>query len=166
MQFTPKSEAQIIQESLLPDGVYPFTVQVAQEKTSKLKEDGSGGNPMIEVQLEVFDADGRGHKMKDYLMEKLHYKLLHFMQAVGLSAEYETGNVPADIIQGRSGMVQIRTEPASGQYMPKNSVKDYVKPDANAVPTAQPSPRATKPADAGGASPDDSPPFMRKEEWE
>lgn len=150
MQFTPKTEEQLSEESLLPEGEYPFTVIVARDTTSK-----TSGNPMIELQLEVYDEDGKGRKVTDYLMESMGFKLIHFASTTGLTAEYDRGDMPADIMQGRSGCLRLRIEPASGNFRAKNSVRDYVKATEPAPAAAAPRRPAAPPA---GVDPD-QPPF-------
>lgn len=151
MRITPQTESAVMEANLLPAGEYPFTIQVAQEKTSKVKPDGSGGNPMIAVQLEVYDTEGKGHKVNDYLMESVAYKLRHFAYAVGLGDRYEAGELDAAAMQGRSGRCLIRIEPAKGEFNARNSVKDYCKAESDSPP--QPA-RPSAPAASS-----DEPPF-------
>ena len=154
MRITPQTESAVMEANLLPAGEYPFAVQVAQEKASKVKPDGTGGNPMIALQLEVYDAEGKGHKVNDYLMESVAYKLRHFAYAVGLGQRYESGELAAEEMQGLSGRCVLRTEPAKGEFNARNSVKDYCKPETGAaqVPTRPAAPAAS-------AAPADEPPF-------
>jgi hypothetical protein len=46
-----------------------------------------------------FDADGKGRKVNDYLMESVAYKLRHFAYAVGLGKSYEAGSLDAADIE-------------------------------------------------------------------
>jgi hypothetical protein len=141
MRITPQSEAAVMEANLLPAGEYPFTVRVAQETISKVKPDGSGGNPMIALQLEVYDDDGKGRRVNDYLMESVAYKLRHFAYAVGLGSQYERGELHASDMQGLSGRCLIKIEPAREQYNARNGVKDYCKVDvASAAGTPAPAP--------------------------
>lgn len=125
MQFQPKTEEQIAAENVRPVGIYDFRVLSAEEKVSK-----SSGKPMIQVDLECFDHEGVPFRVRDYIMESMPHKLRHFCFAVGVGSEYESGKLDASVLPDRGGKVQIKIEPANGQYGPKNAVKDYCKPSA------------------------------------
>lgn len=130
MRFTPKTEEEIQAEMLLPDGEYDFTVAKAEEKTS------SSGNPMIALDLHVYRPDGGFFTVKDWVLEKFARKLRNFCGALGLMAQYEKGELSAKLIEGRSGRCIIASEKGrkkddgSGEYPPKNVIKDYVLPKA------------------------------------
>jgi hypothetical protein len=126
MRFTPKTEEEIQQDSLLPAGTYDFRVIAAEDKQS------SAGNDMIVLTLAVYRPDGNGfYQVTDYLLEKLAFKLRHFCEETGLINRYESGALEASDLVDREGRVQIkidpeRTDKATGKvYAPKNSVKDY-----------------------------------------
>lgn len=134
MKFQPKTEKQIIEEGLLPAGVYGFEVYEATDKTSKT------GNDMIELKLRLFDDEGNSRGMvTDYLLEKLAYKLRHAAVACDLESNYENGDLAAIDFSGKIGEVKIRVqEDKTGQYPAKNVVADYVvkKDVANDGPPA------------------------------
>jgi len=121
MKFEPKTEAEAEAEGLLTPGEYDFEVVDAEDKTS------AKGNDMIEVVLSIEDENGQVHKVKDWLLEAVAYKLRHFASGAGLLKEYESGNMPASILKGRTGKCKIRLEPAKGDFRAKNAVNDYVK---------------------------------------
>lgn len=125
MRFTPKSEKEINEERLLPEGNYPFEISGAESKKSK------SGNDMIEITIRVYKPDGKFILVTDYLMEKMLYKLLHCCQACGLEGQYNQGLLEADMFIGKTGMLKLKVDP-EGQYPAKNSVKDYIK-DAGKV---------------------------------
>lgn len=136
MEFTPKTEAEINEERLLPEGIYDFEVQAAEHTVSK-----SSGKEMIKIALRVWGDSGGTNLVNDYLMGGgMLYKLLHFCSATGLMAHYEAGTLCADDCIGHCGKVALKLEPA-GQYPAKNSVKDYVV-DKGEKATAN-APRAT-----------------------
>lgn len=140
MRFTPKTETQIIDERLLPPGVYDFEVIHSEDKVSKK------GNDMIHVGLRVYRTDGNGYVLvDDYLMESLLYKLLHFCAAGGLTAKYEAGELTSDDCMGVCGRVKIKREQQDG-FEPKNAVQDYVKPKEGETEARTPAPRTTAPA--------------------
>lgn len=151
MQFTPKTENQLIAEGLMPAGEYDFRVITATDGTSK-----NSGKPMITLELEVFDADGRGRKCRDYLMESMGFKLRHFAFATGLGGNYEAGKLEAADMVERTGKLELKVEPEKNGYPARNGVKDYVVPEAGEQPEPKPV-KTTKPAAAGPT--DDEPPF-------
>jgi len=125
MRFTPKSESEIQRSNLIDAGVYNFQVIAAKDTVSK------NGNEMIELQLNVWDMNGREHFIYDYLLEAMSFKLRHFAESTGLLGRYEAGELVANDCIGKSGNVEIsiqagRPNPNGGTYPDKNSVKDYI----------------------------------------
>ncbi len=125
MRFTPKSEKQLNEEKLLPEGDYPFEISGAENATSKK------GNPMIKITVRVYKPDGQFILVTDYLMEAMLYKLLHCCQACGLEEQYNTGLLEPEMFVGKTGMLKLKVDP-EGEYPAKNSIKDYIK-DAGKV---------------------------------
>jgi hypothetical protein len=121
MEFTPKTEAELNEKRLLPEGVYDFETQAAEDTVSK-----SSGKEMIKVRLRVWGDDGGTNLVTDYLMGGgMLYKLLHFCATGGLMHLYESGRLTASDCVGVCGKVSLKVEPA-GQFPAKNVVKDYV----------------------------------------
>lgn len=121
MRVDPKTEQEVEEAGLLPAGEYDFEIVDAEDTTSKK------GNDMLVVTLSIADTDGRDHKVIDYLVDAVAYKVRHFASAVGVLKEYEAGNIPAHLLRGRTGKCKLRLEPAKGEFRAKNSVNDYVK---------------------------------------
>lgn len=122
MQFQPKTEKQIAEESLIPVGIYPFEVSSAESATSKK------GNAMIALSLRVFMPSGAERAVKDWLMPSMAFKLFHFCAYTGLSQQYEAGTLTAEDCIGCNGFVKIEIqEDKTGQYPPRNSVRDYMR---------------------------------------
>lgn len=140
MQFPPKTENQLIAEGLMPAGEYDFRIITAVEGVSK-----SSGKPMITLELEVFDTDGKGRKVRDYLMESMGFKLRHFAFATGLGSNYEAGKMDAADMVERTGRLELKIEPEKNGYAARNGVKDYVVPEAKEDPAPTPA-KATRPA--------------------
>ena len=124
LSFTPKTEEQIAEENLVPDGEYPFEVIKAEEAISK-----KTGDPMIKLKLCIFTDDGPAGErhVYDYLIQTMDFKLRHFCACTGLLERYETGTLEAEDCNGRTGHCIVKTEKQAG-YKPKNAVKDYVVP--------------------------------------
>jgi hypothetical protein len=115
--FTPKSEQEL--SNTWPKGEYAFEIISAEDKIS------ISGNEMIALELWIFNAEGKQRKVKDYLMEKLAYKLKHCAEACGL--DYNSGRLEADDFIGKTGTckVQVQKDP-NGLYGDKNVIADYV----------------------------------------
>ena len=127
MEIKPKSREEIAREKLLKPGIYDFEVMRAEETTSK-----SSGNPMVKVKIRVFHDGGEVH-IYDYITSTQVEKLCAFCDAVGLSNEYDAGDVKSDDMEGRSGRVKIGIEDekpkddgTDAKWPAKNKVKDYV----------------------------------------
>lgn len=150
MKFQPMSEKEIAEAGLLPAGEYPFEVVGAEDKISK------SGNDMTELTVKVYDIDGIGHSIFDYLVatKKSAFKIRHFAEAAGLLPNYETGNLPADVMVGRSGYCKvIIRKDDKGEYPDKNQIADYIKPK-DGTSAAASSPKSTLPGRQPPMDPD------------
>lgn len=106
-------------------GNYDFTVQEASEGIS------SGGNEMIKLTLHVFNRDGNKRTVFDYLLatDSSQWKVRHFCDAVGLTKQYEAGELDVNDIVQRSGELSLRIKPAANGYPAGNQVGDYIAGD-------------------------------------
>ena len=127
MEIKPKSREEIARWKLLKPGIYDFEVMRAEETTSK-----SSGNPMVKIKIRVFHDGGEAH-IYDYITSTQVEKLCAFCDAVGLSKEYDAGDVKSDDMEGRSGRVKIgiedekpKNDGTDAKWPAKNKVKDYV----------------------------------------
>lgn len=128
---------------LLEKGIYTFQVLKATFKMSKEKiKDGivKPSNPMIELQLTVWDSIGKEHLVYDYLVSSkgMNWKIRHFCEAVGLIKEYEAGKFNEILCEGKSGKVSINQQKGVRQddgtyYKDKNVVEDYLTNDHKIV---------------------------------
>lgn len=136
MEIKPKSRDEIEKDaderkremnrkSLLKPGIYDFEVMRAEETTSR------AGNAMIKLKVRVFHDGGEAH-LYDYLVSTQVEKLCAFCDAVGLSKEYDAGDVKSDDMEGRSGRAKIGIEDekpkddGEGNWPAKNKIKDYL----------------------------------------
>lgn len=139
MRFTPKSEDQV--SSVWPDGEYDFEVGTAEETTSQ------SGNDMIKLTLNVFNKTGGKRTVFDYLVgtDAAQFKVRGFASAAGLLGEYESGELNAYDMQGRTGKLKLRTDKSAG-YPDKNAVASYITSAApRAGGVAKPKPLAAAP---------------------
>lgn len=123
--FPVKTEDEVMREGLLPKGDYQFCVKSCKTRNSK------AGNPMLEVILIVYDAEGHEHFVYDYLSSDfMPFKLRHFFVNLGMEDAYNKGAIDPESCVGKSGIVKLFVkEDKSGQYAPKNAVQDYLKPE-------------------------------------
>ena len=124
MRFTPKTEAELKESELLPEGEYTFEILTAEDTQSK-----STGNDMLKLSLRIFENGGENsQRVFDYLVsiDSMIWKIRHFAEAIGMLPEYESGEMLAETLPGRTGKCKIVIQPASGQWDAKNAVKDYL----------------------------------------
>lgn len=126
MRTEPKTDKEILEANLMPDGVYPFEVVAANDAVSK------SGNEMIVLKLRIVDQQNVAHVLTDYLLASMAFKLKHFAYYHGMSEKYEADNLLAQDCFGVTGFVEITSdkEPkpkGDGTFYPlKSFVKDYV----------------------------------------
>jgi hypothetical protein len=127
MKFEPKSEKEIQEGRLIPDGVYDFDVLDATDGVTKT------GKDMIALKLRVYLNNGNALEMKDWLVadDTMAWKLRKFAESIGLLESYEAGELIADDLPGRSGKLQVghKDDPEFG---PQNRVKGYGEPKQKA----------------------------------
>lgn len=125
MRFDPKTEKEIAEGGLLPLGNYDFEVTYAEEKQSKT------GNDMIELKVRIYDNEGQGRTIFDYLVstDGSAYKIRHFAYSIGMGDDYERGELRADKLIGATGKAKVFIKKdKSGQYPDKNAIADYLPP--------------------------------------
>ena len=133
-------------QTLLPDGIYPFKVTAASEKVS------NNGNPKIELTLAVA-ADGRDARVYDNLTftKGASWRIDAFRQSTG---EVLKGNVEASLEAedciDRMGMCSIVTETYKGKA--RNKVEAYLLPEAKVAGAAgaKSAPAAPTPRSSAG----------------
>lgn len=130
MKFQPKTERELVEENLLPKGVYDCEIARALDKVSK------NSNEMIELSLQIFTDEGRTFFVTDYLLESMGLKLYRAAEAFGLLDKYDAGMLIADDFIGRTGKCKVGIQSdKSGRYPDKNVIIDYLKPQAAGVGT-------------------------------
>lgn len=119
LTFQPKTEEEL-KGPLFPKGEYDFDVVGAEDTVSK------AGNSMIKLTLKVYATDGGITQVFDYLLEALEYKIKHFCDTTGLTAEYQSGTLTSDMCLNRCGRCKLDIDhDKTGKYDDKNVVKDY-----------------------------------------
>ena len=134
--FPVLSDEELQSFPLLKPGVYDFEILKSTRKVSK-----NSGNDMAELNIQIWDNEGKTSSMFDYLVFSTVplniRKVKHFCDATGLSENYKRGELPEDL-SGLSGKVQIdiqdeQPNDKGGYYPRKNNVVDYVMTDKGEV---------------------------------
>lgn len=124
MNFAPKTEEEIDEESLIPEGEWDFEVIVAKDKVS------ASGNDMIELKLKVW-ANPNERVMTDWILEKFAHKLRHFCEATGLIDQYNSGSLVAEDCLGKTGRLIVGRSKNKQTGKLQASVTDYVGESAS-----------------------------------
>lgn len=123
MKVTPISEADAKAAGLWKRGLYDFEVLTAIDTHSK------ANNEMIEMEVKVYDTEGKGRVFKDWLVSGEHpltaAKVRHFASATGQLPQYEKGELKAFDCVGKTGRCQIAIEKGKDPYPDKNKIADY-----------------------------------------
>ncbi|MCF1193213.1 DUF669 domain-containing protein, partial [Mangrovimonas sp. AS39] len=113
------SEQEAIEErfQLLKEGEYDAVIAASQDKTSH------SGNPMMDVTLQVFDAQGRARDVRDFLVftKGMMWKVIHFADSAGLLKQYEEGKLCSEVAIGNRVRVKITVE--EGNEIPADKLK-------------------------------------------
>lgn len=144
-EFTPYTE-QEVQKMATPalllkgEGTFEVINAIGEKDGLPLTSEKSG-NPMLKLQLKVWDSAGASRFIDDYLVfaSTVMYKVKHFWDAVGKPEVFQSGKFTAQDCVGLTGKLKIDIQKGqkkpeekwSGyepEYYPdKNCVKDYVE---------------------------------------
>jgi hypothetical protein len=170
MQFKPKSEQEIANDGLWPEQIVDFEVLEAEDTTSR------NGDDMVKMKIKVFNEEGGSRTVYEYLLgtDSMQWKVRAFCAATGLLEQYETGELEAVEMEGRTGKAKLVIQKdKSGSYPDKNAIGAYIA-QAEKPKAAAPSRSVAKPAErrqpggvswdapraaGGGGIDDDSIPF-------
>lgn len=132
MKFQPKTDKEIAEEGLKPEGVYPFEISGAEHHVSK-----TSGNESIRLTVRVFYDDDKIHLVDDYLTPKFSYKFKNVFKALGLMDYYEKGDVSdPEIFVGKTGYLDLTIQKdKNGVYPDRNAIKKYHEPEEETVET-------------------------------
>lgn len=132
VDYNPKDAVQVWTEA-----DYDATLTKVEDKTSKVKPDGSGGNPMQVWTFEVFHQDGRTQLISDYVViPAATFKIKQLAIALGKKADFDAGQFQADDYIGAGVIVALTIEAQDG-FDEKNRIGKIKAPGADSP--AQPS---------------------------
>ena len=122
MKFQPKTEKELAEANLWPNGPYAFEILEAEEKTDK------NGSPMFALKVKVFKDTGASQNIFDYVSPSwMEFKLRHLAEACNLLVEYEQGEMEAYQLVGKTGQCKVNvSKDKTGQYPDKNGIADYL----------------------------------------
>lgn len=144
LNYTVYTEQEAIEErfSLLKEGEYDAVIISSQDRTS------GGGNPMMDMMLQVFDDNGKRRDVRDFLVftKTMMWRVIHFAESAGVMDKYLSGELCSEIVVGKRVRVKIGMEdgrlipedklngkPMGSKYPNKNKVEDYIKPGEQAT---------------------------------
>lgn len=135
MKFTPKTEEQIKEDMLIPDGTYSFEVVKAWEEDDYGNQIvDKNGEPMLVIKLKVYLSDNSSRLMKCNLTPSFPKILKHFCDISGLEEEYKNGEVAAKkCLQAKiNGLVMVK----KGEYTNKNGERISVNNVNDFIPSS------------------------------
>ena len=137
-EYEPMSEQEAMKArfQLLKDGDYDAVITKAEARMSSV------GNNMIEIDLNVYDENGKQTSIKDFWVftPGMMWKVVRGVNSAGLSKEYAEKKFSPDLLVGRNVKINIATQhgkeipleklngkPYGSRYPDKNVVEDYWK---------------------------------------
>lgn len=125
MRFIPKTSEELEAERPAfepwPVGEYDFEIVKAEDTVSK-----SSGREMLALNIKIFNSDGEYRYVNDYIVDNATWKLHQLARAVGLDAEYDSGNIEAYMLENKVGRAKIKIKPAQGDFPAGNQVGEYI----------------------------------------
>ena len=120
MNWKPKTEDELYEDQLCPNGMHPFTVLEGGSAMSK------SGKSMIRLKLNIHTEQGDFH-VYDYISpDWMEHKFKHFFYAVGLVDVYEAGALGETPLYERQGWCEIGRQKSKDGFPPKSVVTDYI----------------------------------------
>lgn len=123
-----------------PEGEYDASLVKVEDKTSRVKADGSGGNPMQVLTWRCYHDSGQEQLISDYIVfPGATFKLRQLAVALGKVEEFEARTFQADDNIGCTVKAQLAIEKQDG-YPDKNKIKKVksahaaVGPDVSQLP--------------------------------
>jgi len=102
---------------LIKEGEYDAVITSSHDKHS-----ASSGNPMMDMTVAVYDANGRAYNIRDFLVftKPMMWKIVQFSKATHLFKEYEEGRLCSALVIGKNVRVKVSIE--GGQIIPNDKL--------------------------------------------
>lgn len=122
MKFTPRTEREIQEMKLSPEGDYYFEVKRAEDAKSKKDYE------YIKLTLAIWQENNQSVRV---IFDNLFSdeKIKHFCDSVGLETVYKSGELMAVNCENATGRLRLVVKEDS--YGLKNEVRDYLPYDAS-----------------------------------
>lgn len=124
MQFKPKTEKELKEQALWPEGEYDFEITKSEPAISGDKSK-TPGTPYIKMIARIFNAEGNERMVNTILHPAMEWQLRAFCYETGMDDKYEAGTLEAADCEGCAGKLQLKIEQAKGDFPAKNVVKDW-----------------------------------------
>ncbi len=133
---------------LLKEGEYDAVVMSSEDKVS------SSGNHMMEIILAVYDAEGKAHSVRDFLVftKPMMWKVIHCADSAKVKKAYLDGKFCSRVLVDNGVRVKVGVEagkeipsdklngkPQGSKYPDKNKIEDYIK-ECDQAPLSHSSP--------------------------
>ena len=144
MYYTPKTDKEIAEANLFPEGVYSFEileqVTLGGKVIQTIDTQSKNGNEMIVLVVNIVNNYGLNKIVIDYLLASNELKLKNAI--LGCSLEYDNNQqVFAGDFIGKTGQARIGIEKdKTGQYPDKNKIVNFyhaihlIFPEIHATP--------------------------------
>jgi hypothetical protein len=135
LNYDPKDAVQC-----WPAAEYPGELTKVEEKTSKVKPDGSGGNPMEVWTFRAFNNSAE-QLISDYVViPAATFKIKQLAEALGRKADFEAGNFQAEDHIGAGVILDLVIDKQDG-FDDKNKIRKIKSAGASAPAPATPAAR-------------------------
>ncbi len=105
-----------------PEGEYKAELQKVEDKTSKVKPGGGGGNPMQVLTWKLYNDEGKTQTISDYIVvPNALFKLKQLAIALGYKDKFEAGEFQADDHIGCVVNAELSIESSPG-FEDKNKI--------------------------------------------
>jgi hypothetical protein len=152
MKFTPKTEAELKAEKVLPKGEYDVEIVGCEEQVSK-----KSGKDMLKLTLKVHGPE-KAVLANDYIVCDQQDKLHNLCTSIGIVDKYARGEVGPIELANQWAYAKVDVE-SNDTYGDKNVIKKYVvkKLDKAATTVAGIQKFEQERKQLAGAAEDDSP---------
>lgn len=117
VDYNPKDAVQV-----WAAGEYPATLTKVEDKISKVKPDGTGGNPMQVWTFRAFNDDREQLIFEYVVIPASVFKIRQLADALGRHADFDAGTFQADDYIGADVLLDLMIDQQPG-YDDKNKVK-------------------------------------------
>lgn len=127
--FQPLTDEEIEQSrQTLQEGIGKFKILTGEEAVSK------AGNPMIVLNMEVWDKSGNSQHRKAWLVctNAMMWKVKQFCQSIKKVEWYQSGKIEIDLLPGKSGECMLKK---NGKFI---EIEEFLPPSEPNVPSAAP----------------------------